>query len=95
MDSPALPSTGFLREADIVGRKAISSSEARANRRAGKRGRRPREARPALVPISSATLWRMVQQGRFPRPVRLSDGVTAWSVESVRDWIQSQSRGRA
>jgi hypothetical protein len=90
MASPILSTTGFLRETDLIGRVAVTKAEAAANRRAGRRGRRPREAKPAIVPISSATLWRWIKLGKFPRPVRLGDGVTAWPIESVRAWLISR-----
>ena len=46
---------------------------------------------PAPVPFSSATLWRRVKAGTFPKPVKLSAGVTAWRVEDVRAWIAAQA----
>lgn len=46
---------------------------------------------PHIVPFSSATLWRKVQSGEFPRPVKLSTRITAWSVESVREWLSSHT----
>jgi prophage regulatory protein len=44
---------------------------------------------PVIVPVSAATLWRWVKAGKFPAPVKLSERVTAWSVESVRAWLES------
>lgn len=44
---------------------------------------------PAIVPFSSATLWRKVKAGTFPAPVKLSEHITAWRVESVRAWMNS------
>jgi prophage regulatory protein len=46
---------------------------------------------PTIVPFSSATLWRKVKTGEFPRPFKLSERVTAWAVEDVRAWMQSRS----
>jgi predicted DNA-binding transcriptional regulator AlpA len=46
---------------------------------------------PAIVPFSSATLWRNVKNGSFPAPVKLSDRVTAWRVEDVRAWMESRT----
>ena len=46
---------------------------------------------PAIVPFSSATLWRKVKAGTFPAPVKLSERVTAWPVESVRAWMNSRT----
>ncbi len=46
---------------------------------------------PAIVPFSSATLWREVKAGSFPTPVKLSQRVTAWRVEDVREWMRSRT----
>ncbi len=46
---------------------------------------------PDIVPISSATLWRQVKAGSFPAPVKLSQRVTAWRVEDVREWMRSRT----
>lgn len=40
--------------------------------------------------ISASTLWRYVKDGIFPKPLKLSAGVTAWRVEDVRAWIAKQ-----
>jgi predicted DNA-binding transcriptional regulator AlpA len=47
---------------------------------------------PDVVPISSATLWRKCKSGTFPKPVRLSERVTAWRVGDVRNWLEAQSK---
>jgi prophage regulatory protein len=39
---------------------------------------------PAIFPFSSATLWRKVKAGTFPKPVKLGPRITAWRVEDVR-----------
>ncbi len=44
---------------------------------------------PAPLPFSAPTLWRKVKAGTFPKPVKLSDRVTAWNVGEVRAWIAS------
>jgi len=43
-----------------------------------------------FVPFSKSTLWRQVNAGLFPAPLRLSVGITAWRVEDVRRWIADQ-----
>lgn len=43
-----------------------------------------------FVPFSKSTLWRRVKTGDFPKPVKLSSGITAWKVEEVRGWISGQ-----
>lgn len=47
----------------------------------------PRKGRPALIPFSAATLWRKVQNGTFPAPVKLSERVTAWRVTDVQSFL--------
>ena len=47
----------------------------------------------AFVPISKSTLWRRVQARTFPEPVKLSERVTVWRAEDIRQWIELQARG--
>ena len=39
---------------------------------------------PRLLPVSRATLWRMVREGRFPAPYKLGPNTTAWRCGEVR-----------
>lgn len=69
-----LPSTGYLRLTQIVGKAASKS----------------RPAIPALIPVSRSTWWAGVKSGRFPQPVRsLGDRITAWHVEDIRALIEA------
>lgn len=43
------------------------------------------------IPFAAATTWRRVQAGTFPRPVKISPGVTAWRVGDVREWLKNPS----
>lgn len=45
---------------------------------------------PIILPFSSATLWRKVKNGEFPRPVKLSERITAWRVQDIRAWMQKR-----
>lgn len=45
----------------------------------------------APLPFSAATLWRMARAGTFPKPIKLSERVTAWRVGDVRAWMASQA----
>lgn len=86
-----LPASGYIRQGDLLPRDPVTPEQAEANRLAKKRLRRVREARPGLVPFSSATLWRKVGDGTFPKPVKLSERVTAWRVEDVRRWLDEKA----
>ncbi len=48
---------------------------------------------PHIVPFSSATLWRKCKAGHFPKPVKLSERVTAWKISSIREWLEAQANG--
>ena len=50
---------------------------------------------PAVVPFSSATLWRKCKSGDFPKPVKLSERITAWEVGAGREWLAKQAAGKA
>ncbi|MEN9533323.1 MAG: hypothetical protein RIQ83_2547 [Pseudomonadota bacterium] len=39
-------------------------------------------------PFSKTTLWRKVKQGSFPKPVKLSERVTARRAVDVHKWLQ-------
>ena len=48
-----------------------------------------------VVPYSSATLWRKCKAGQFPKPVKLSERVTAWKVGEIRQFLETQSKAVA
>lgn len=51
--------------------------------------KRPNDSAP--LPFSAPTLWRKVKAGTFPRPVKLSERVTAWQVGAIRQWLNTQA----
>jgi prophage regulatory protein len=69
-----LPETGYLRLHDIIGKPATPDAP----------------AVPAIIPVSASTWWAGVKSGRYPQPTRaLGARITAWSVESIRELIES------
>ena len=46
---------------------------------------------PTPLPFSAPTLWRKVAAGTFPKPVKLSERITAWRVGDVRTFLAAQS----
>ncbi len=48
---------------------------------------------PAVIPTSRTTLWRWVQESRFPKPSKLFSGVTAWRVGDAREFLAAQVEG--
>lgn len=40
--------------------------------------------------VHRATVWRWVQRGEFPKPVRLTAGITRWLVTDVEAFEERQ-----
>lgn len=72
----SIPEAGFLRLAQIVGKPATETGP----------------GIPALYPVSKSTWWQGVRSGRFPKPVKLGDRITAWRVEDIRALIEGATR---
>jgi len=51
---------------------------------------RQKQLIPHIVPFSPATLWRKVRSGQFPKPIKLSENITAWRWDDVQAWIEDQ-----
>ena len=45
-----------------------------------------REDAPGRYGVCAATIWRWVQRGEFPTPVKLAAGTTAWPADAVEQW---------
>lgn len=43
-----------------------------------------------LLPFKSATLWVKTRNGTFPKPIKISEGITAWSNDDVNFWLSEQ-----
>jgi predicted DNA-binding transcriptional regulator AlpA len=83
----------LLRLPDIIGERPVTPEQAEKNRAAGRGIKKPRPGRRAIVPVTHATIWKWVREGKFPPPIKLSDTVTVWRLEDVRQWVQSRAAG--
>ncbi|POA99826.1 hypothetical protein C2134_04440 [Chromobacterium sinusclupearum] len=45
-----------------------------------------------IIPLSDSSIWRRVKAGTFPAPVKLSERVTAWKAEDIRQWLDEQGQ---
>ena len=43
----------------------------------------------AVIPVSKSTWWAGVKSGRYPKPVKLGERITAWRVEDIRGLIEN------
>ncbi|MFC5741193.1 helix-turn-helix transcriptional regulator [Dyella tabacisoli] len=71
----SLPETGYLRLPQIVGKPATETAQ----------------AIPALIPVSKSTWWAGVRSGRYPKPTKLGERITAWRVEDIRALIEKMA----
>ena len=45
-----------------------------------------------VFPVSKSTWWGGVKDGRFPKGVKLSEKITAWRVEDIKELISSHGK---
>ena len=45
---------------------------------------------PPIIPISKSSWWAGVKSGKYPKPVKLGERTTVWSVDSIRALIASK-----
>lgn len=48
---------------------------------------------PAVIPVSKSTWWAGVKSGRFPAPVKIGPGITAWRWTDIGAIISAIDRG--
>jgi hypothetical protein len=48
-----------------------------------------------MIGVSRTTLWRMVQAGTFPRPVRITQRNCGFLLETVEAWMKTRAAGLA
>jgi predicted DNA-binding transcriptional regulator AlpA len=42
-----------------------------------------------ILPYSATTIWRLCRNGKFPRPTKISPGITAWRVGDIRNYLHT------
>lgn len=47
-----------------------------------------------LLSISSATLYRLIAAGKFPKQRRISERVSVWSLAEVEAWLSQREGGQ-
>jgi len=40
--------------------------------------------------VSGSSIWAWVKQGKFPKPIKLSQNTTAWLASDIEAWAQSR-----
>lgn len=61
-------------------------------KRAGEHASSPtKPAKQGKLPVSPATVWRWVREGKFPKPFKLGESVTVWDLASVEAFIAQRA----
>lgn len=43
----------------------------------------------SIVNISQSTLYRMIENNRFPKPVKVTNKINLWRYSTVMEWISN------
>jgi predicted DNA-binding transcriptional regulator AlpA len=46
-----------------------------------------------LIPVSAATWWRGIKDGRYPKPVKLGPRMTCWLTSDIQALIDRLAQG--
>ena len=49
--------------------------------------------KPGKLPVSPATIWRWVREGRFPKPFKIGPATTVWDADQVDAFLAQQAGG--
>lgn len=52
-------------------------------------------ASPGILPVSPATIWRWVRDGKFPKPIKLGASVTGWAIDEIDAFVAARREGIA
>ena len=47
-----------------------------------------------LTTFSSATIYRLITKGEFPKQIKLAKRSSAWSLEEIYSWIEEKKDSR-
>ena len=44
-----------------------------------------------MIQVSRTTLWRMINSGKFPRPIRVATRLNRWHLGAVREVVRKEA----
>ena len=47
-----------------------------------------------ITTFSSATIYRLIDKGEFPKQIKLTERSSAWSLEEIYNWIDQKKDER-
>lgn len=78
----------LLRLPQIIGQKEVTPEQAELNRQSGKSPKTPRPYIQPLIPVSRASWWNGVKEGKYPQPMKLGSRTTVWRESDVVALVQ-------
>lgn len=52
-------------------------------------------AKSGILPVSPATIWRWVRDGKFPKPFKLGASVTGWYAHEIEAFVVARRKEAA
>jgi predicted DNA-binding transcriptional regulator AlpA len=46
-----------------------------------------------MIGVGRTTLWEMVRDGCFPKPVRITERIAAYELAAVEEWMRLRTQG--
>ena len=43
-----------------------------------------------MLGLSRSTIWRYASQGKFPKPIKLTENTTVWDMREVEAWVEAR-----
>lgn len=43
-----------------------------------------------LTALSTSSIYRLIREDRFPKPIKLSERASAWRLEDIETWIAAR-----
>ena len=47
-----------------------------------------------ITTFSSATIYRLIDKGEFPKQIKIAERSSAWSLEEIYNWIDQKKDAR-
>jgi len=48
----------------------------------------------SVVPLSTASIYRLIKKGEFPKQIKLSERSSGWILEEVELWLEERIKCR-
>ena len=53
------------------------------------------KGKPGLLPVSPATFWRWVKEGKAPAPFKLGANITVWDLDQIDAFLAQRAEAQS